>query len=139
LVGATLAHELGRATIPVPDTGSLRGDVIELLRRANESRGRLIPLLSVLVGTYFTVTGSSFADLRQRAFGHRTRGAMDEIFDRAIARGEVDPVRLTPRVRTVALDLFRHDLLMTFKPLPDHDMVTIVDDVLLPLVLTPPR
>jgi AcrR family transcriptional regulator len=134
LVGAAIAHELNRTRIAIPDTGSMRADVLELMRRANESRGRLIPMLSVLVGSYFSATGTSFAELRERAFGHRAGGALDEILDRAVARGEADPARITPRVRTIAFDLFRHDLLMTMKPLTDQDIVDIVDQILLPLV-----
>lgn len=134
LMVAAIAHELNRDRITVADTGSLRGDVLALLRTANESRSRLVPLLSVLVGGHFTATGSSFADIRARAFGHRTRSGMDEILDRAAARGEVDPSRIAPRVKTVAFDLFRHDLMMTLKPLSDEDIVAIVDEVFMPLV-----
>jgi AcrR family transcriptional regulator len=134
LVGAAIAHELGRDRIATPDTGSLRGDVIEVLVRANEARSRLIPMLSVLIGSYFTVGGPSFADIRARAFDQRPRGAFDEILDRGIARGEVDPGRVTPRVRTVAFDLFRHDLIMTLKPLSEQEIVQIVDEIFLPLV-----
>ncbi len=106
LVGAAIAHELGRTRIPTPDTGSLRGDVIEVLRWANQVRSRLIPMLSVLVGAYFTAGGPSFAELRARAFGQQPRGAIDEILDRAVARGEADPDRITARVRTVASTCF---------------------------------
>ncbi|MNL79737.1 hypothetical protein D3C87_2064090 [compost metagenome] len=56
------------------------------------------------------------------------------ILARAVERGEADPARLTPRVRTVATDLYRHDLLMTAAPLSDEAIVAIVDEVFLPLV-----
>lgn len=134
LVGAAIAHELGRSRIAVPDTGSLRGDVIELMHRFGARRANVIPMLSVLVSGYMGATGTSFADLRVQAFGPRSGHSMDVILDRAIARGEVDPARLTPRVRTVALDLIRHDMLMTLKPPSDDAIAQIVDEVLLPLV-----
>ena len=134
LVGAALAYELGRNPITAPNTGSLREDVIEMLRAANAARSRLIPVLSVLVGSYFTSGGLSFADLRARVFDNQPRGAFDQILDRAVARGEVDASRITRRVRTVAFDLFRHDLLMTLRPLTDDDITEIVDQVFLPLV-----
>src|SRR6478735_3330819 len=125
LVSAAIAFGLRRSRVEAPDTGSLRGDVIELLRRSSGARAPLAPLLSVMVGTHFSATGVSFADIRaQMLGGGRSHGAMDVIIDRAIARGEIDPARLTPRVRTVAFDLFRHDLLMTFKPTADADIVT---------------
>src|SRR6478736_2215195 len=135
LVSAAIAFGLRRSRVEAPDTGSLRGDVIALLRRSSDARAPLAPLLSVMVGTHFSETGVSFADIRaQMLGGGRTHGAMDEIIERAIVRGEIDPARLTPRVRTVAFDLFRHDLLMTLKPVPDEDIVEIVDQVFLPLV-----
>ncbi len=113
--------------------------MIELLRRASVARAQLAPLLSVLIGTSFSATGASFADIRAEMLRGRTRGAMDDILDRAVARGEADPARLTPRVRAVAFDLLRHDLVMTLKPLPEADIVTIVDEIFLPLVRPLPR
>ena len=135
LVSTAIAFGLRRSRIEPPDTGSLREDTIELLRRSSASRSQLAPLLSVMIGTHFSETGVSFADIRaQMIGGGRTHGAMDDIIERAIARGEIDPARLTPRVRTVAFDLFRHDLLMTLKPLPDQAIIEIVDEIFLPLV-----
>ena len=91
--------------------------------------------MSVMVGTHFSETGVSFADIRaQMLGGGRTHGAMDMIIERAIVRGEIDPARVHPRVRTVAFDLFRHDLLMTLKPLPEAEIIEIVDEIFLPLV-----
>src|SRR6478735_2168064 len=134
LVGAAIVHELSRDRVTVPDTGSLREDTLELLRRASETRGRLVPVLSVLIGSYFSSTGTTFADVQERAFGGRASTAMDEILERATTRGEIDPARVTPRVRTVAVDLMRHHLFLTFKPLSDSDIVGIVDEIFLPLV-----
>lgn len=134
LVKAAVASGLRSTRIEAPDTGSLRQDVIELLRRSSEARAQLAPLLSVLIGSSFSATGVSFADIRTQMLRGRTRGAMDDILDRAVARGEVDPARLTRRVRAVAFDLLRHDLIMTLKPLPDEDIIDIVDEIFLPLV-----
>jgi AcrR family transcriptional regulator len=135
LVSAAIAFGLRRSRVDAPDTGSLREDVIELLRRSSSVRAPLAPLLSVMIGTHFSETGVTFADIRaQMIGGGRTHGAMDDIIERAIVRGEIDPARLTPRVRTVAFDLLRHDLLMTLKPLSDEAIVEIVDEIFLPLV-----
>jgi AcrR family transcriptional regulator len=135
LLEAALAYGLAQDRPEVPDTGTLRGDMIEFLRLSNVARGRLAPLLSVLVASYFAESGRSFADIRDvflRATG--TRPAMDVILERALARGEADQARLTPRVRTVAFDLFRHDQLMTMHEIDDADIAAIVDEVFLPLV-----
>jgi AcrR family transcriptional regulator len=134
LMEATLSYGLNQGRLQVPDTGSLREDMLELLRRSNASRSSIAPVLSVFMGAYYAESGRTFADVRQQAFGARVGGTMDEILRRAVERGEADPARLTPRVRSVAMDLFRHDLLMTAKPVPEQDILAIVDEVFLPLV-----
>lgn len=135
LAAAAIMRFFARQSVPeLPDTGSLRTDLLDLMRRANSNRAGMIPLLVTVVSSYHAETGHSFAELRERAFGERSRNSIAEIFDRAVARGEVDPSRLTPRVRDVAFDLFRHDLLMTLRPLSDEDMTAIIDEVVLPLV-----
>jgi AcrR family transcriptional regulator len=134
LLEATLIHGLNQGRFDPPDTGSLRGDVLEALRRSNASRGTIAPLMSVFMGAYFAESGRTFEDLRRQAFGERAGRTMDVILERAVARGEADPARLTPRVRNVATDLYRHDLLMTAAPLREEQLVAIVDEVFLPLV-----
>ncbi len=134
---AALGYGFQRDRPEAPDTGTLRGDLIEVLRLSNASRSQFIPLVGVLMGSYFSATGVTFAALRGQLMGEEGRGALDVVLDRAVARGEVDPAKLTPRVRSVAPDLFRHDLLMNLKPLTDEAIVAIVDEVFLPLVTRP--
>ncbi len=134
LLRATIIFGLEQTRPAVPDTGSLREDTIEIMRRTNTARAALIPLVSVLIGSHFGDSGVSFADLRAEMLQTRPGSAIEVILDRAVARGEVDAARLTPRVRSVAFDLFRHDLLVTLKPLTDADMIAIVDEIFLPLV-----
>ncbi len=134
LIAATLAYGLQSSRTEVPDTGTLRSDIIEVLRRASAARAQLVPLMSVLMGSYFSADGVTFAELREKLIGEGGNGAMDDVLDRAVARGEIDPERLTPRVRSVVFDLFRHDLLMTMKPLTEEAITEIIDEVFLPLV-----
>ena len=134
LLEATLTFGLNQGRTEPPDTGSLRGDVLESLRRSNRSRAAIAPLMSVFMGAYYAESGRTFADVRERAFGASAGRSLDEILARAVERGEADPARLTSRVRRVATDLYRHDLLMTAAPLTDEAIVEIVDEVFLPLV-----
>ena len=60
--------------------------------------------------------------------------ALDEMLRRAAARGEIGPGEVSPRIAAVAVDLVRHDLIMNQAPMPDADLVAIVDDIYLPLV-----
>lgn len=134
LVRAAIAHHAFRDRVSVPDTGSLRGDLIELVRAANNRRAPLVGILmSARIGSIYAETGASFADLRDELLAGRAN-LIDQVFNRAVERGEADPVRLTPRVRSVTFDLFRHEVLMTHRPLPDDAIVSIIDEIVLPLV-----
>ena len=76
----------------------------------------------------------SAAGVRERELtGEPT--AMEILLDRAVARGEIDPGRLSPRIASLPLDLVRHDLIMNRAPAPDKTLVEIVDRIFLPLVL----
>jgi hypothetical protein len=119
-----------------PDTGSLRGDLVEVLHYANERRLGYSALLIYYLGPYFQETGTSPADLRREMFGDEPT-TFDLVIERAIARGEIDASRLTPRLRSLAFDLYRHEALMTLEPVPDEVIDQILDEVFLPLV-TPP-
>jgi AcrR family transcriptional regulator len=131
---ATLTYGLHLGRTEAPDTGTLRGDMIESLRNSNRARAAIAPLMSVFMGAYYADSGRTFADVRERALGARAGGSLDVILARAVERGEADPAKLTPRVRSVAVDLYRHDLLMTAAPLSDEAIIAIVDEVFLPLV-----
>jgi AcrR family transcriptional regulator len=134
LVLAALRWDAERDRTEVPDLGSLRDDVLAALRSANERRIGAVAIYSVQLGTYFRDTGTSLAELRRQIIGDRPP-VMQTIVDRAVARGEVDPARLAPRVVTLPADLLRHEALMTLGPVADEAIVSIVDDVFLPLVL----
>jgi AcrR family transcriptional regulator len=133
LLNATIAYGFERGRPEVPDTGTVRGDLIETIRLANASRSQFVPLVSVLMGSYFSPAGVTFADLRRRFMNDSDNGAFDTILDRAVERGEIDAARLTRRVRSIAFDLVRHDLLMTLKPLSEEAITEIVDEICLPL------
>lgn len=135
LVRAVFVH-VGRSDLPteVPDTGSLRGDVLALMSDMVRRRSELMVFITARFGAFFEETGSSFAELREDVVAGRGSG-MDLVLERAEARGEVDRAGIPPRVVTLPFDLLRHDLLMTLKPVPEEKLVEIVDTVFLPLVL----
>lgn len=133
LVRATLLHVAERDPATVPDTGGLRGDVLAHLRQVNERRVALAVALIAQLGDLYRATGTSIDDLRASLTDGR-RSAMEEIVGRAVARGEIDPSRLSRRIVELPEDLFRHELLMTARAVPDADIVEIVDTVFLPLV-----
>lgn len=133
LVRAAVVRAGQREVVAIPDTGSLREDMLELLRRSNQARARLGIMLTLQLSGYFAETGTGPSELRN-AFLEGRGDAVQTIIDRAVARGEIDPARLTPRVVGVPFDLYRQELLMTLKPVPDDVIESIVDEVFIPLV-----
>ncbi|OBG75986.1 TetR family transcriptional regulator [Mycobacterium sp. E2462] len=133
LVRAALARQARLEVVRVPDTGSLRGDIIALLQEANRVRVGLVALLLTRLGGFYEQTGSSLADLKEFVHGDR-EAAVEQVIQRAADRGELDPRRVTKRIARLPVDLFRYELLMTLRPLPDEAIEEIVDTIFLPLL-----
>ncbi|MGX9923154.1 TetR/AcrR family transcriptional regulator [Streptomyces sp. NPDC002248] len=130
LVRAAVTHVLERSHIDVPDTGSLRGDLLTLMRTINETRVRLITVMNAHLAGYYQETGTNPGDLLADA--REANG--DAIWERAVARGEIAPGRLTERIKRLPFDLLRHEILISFAPVPDAVLEEIVDTIVLPLV-----
>jgi len=110
LVVAALRHHTDFASTAVPDT--LRGDALALLQHMSARVGEVAGVLSFLIADFFDEVGLPPAVLRERAVGSEP-GSMQVILDRAAARGEIDPGRLSLRTASLPVDLVRHDLIMT--------------------------
>jgi len=116
----------------IPDTGSLRGDVLAVLRRASQGLAEIGPeTVYGLLGEYFGNT-DSFDALNDQVL-HISAGVMTTILKRAADRGEARP-DIPPRVATLPTDLFRHELLRHRTPPGEQVMAEIIDQVFLPLV-----
>lgn len=126
-------RRLGERTPTVsPDTGSLREDMLELLRFSNANRlGRWV-VLSVQLAGFYAETGITPAEVRTRMLGERP-SLMPMIVARAVERGEAR-AGLSERVLSCAFDLFRSEAVLRLGPVPDESLVAIVDEVFLPLV-----
>jgi AcrR family transcriptional regulator len=133
LAEAAVVFASSRHRTELPDTGSLRGDLLALMREANEKRVVLMSLFVIYMGGYFQETGTTPYDLRSLVI-EGSGNSLEVVFDRAVERGEVERERLTPRVMTVGPDLFRHEAMMRLGTVPDDVLVSIVDEVFLPLV-----
>ena len=132
LVLAAIAHYGKTRPVPTPDTGTLRGDLLALLRDVNEGRSSFTVVVSAAFAGLLSSTGLTPAEVRAKILGER-RPWSQEIFRRAHERGEIDLDAIPPAVLTMPFDLMRHDLLMTLKPVPEDRLVAIVDDLFLPL------
>ena len=138
MLRATVRHR-GAADPPaIPDTGTLRGDLLALLANANSTtRNPVAALVSSMLGSYYNQTGPTPAELRD-AFLSQRGSVVEQVVNRAVKRGEVDPDRVTPRIIDLPFDLFRNEMMMTLKPVPDHVLRQIVDDIFIPLVTAQP-
>lgn len=133
LVIASMHHAGLFARRELPDTGTLRDDVLVSLRNFNASRADFITAISVVMANIASDTGLSPAALRDRLLGDRA-GSGTVLLDRAVARGEI-PARERPAgLITMPFDLFRHDLLLTLARVPERRILEIVDDLWLPLI-----
>ena len=131
LASAALARYLALNPIEIPDLGSVRVEMSLLLRKLSDrARPDLLRLFFDMTGDLVDAK-SNFADVRAEFANDRL---IRTILDRGIARGEVDPDRLTPRIVALPTDLARHEVLMTLKPLADEVIRGIVEEIFLPLV-----
>ena len=133
LVHAALLHEAGKDFVVAPDTGTLRGDMTALMRRANKVRFRLAIEVFTRLGGFYRETGTSLAGLTAAVLDGRD-SALDGVIRRAIDRGEISADGLTELIARLPLDLFRYELLMTLEAVPDDTIEEIVDTIFLPLV-----
>jgi AcrR family transcriptional regulator len=133
LVLAAVAHEAAKDVVVAPDTGSLRGDVIALLRQANKVRVGLATQLFTQLGAFYRQSGTSLAELSAFVQGGRD-AILEEAIQRAIDRGEIQPEQVTERIARLPVDLFRHEILMTMRPLSEEAIEEIVDGIFLPLI-----
>ncbi|MGA2826303.1 MAG: TetR/AcrR family transcriptional regulator [Streptosporangiaceae bacterium] len=130
LVVAALRRHRPMLSGEVPDTGSLRGDVREVLCRVSARFADLGP------ETFYGLAADYFADPAlvpdfQAQMVQTGDQVMAAILKRAAERGEtLDDI--PPRVAALPFDLLRNTLLLS--PGDEHAITEIVDQVFLPLV-----
>ena len=116
-----------------PDTGSLRGDLLAVVRGVAEQLAG--PAGRALAGVLSDVLGDP--ELARQVRSHSrgsSQAGMREIARRGIARGEVDPAVVTERRLETGHALVRHHFLGHGAPIPDQVLVEIIDEVVLPLL-----
>ena len=132
LVVAALRHSHGPAD-SAPDTGSLREDVLTLLRRAaTRLDGPFGQAVRGLMLESFTDPDRT-KRVRANMFVPRNR-LMGEVLDRAAARGDIPATAIKPQLIGLAPALVDHHFLIHGTPISDDVLTGIVDDILLPLL-----
>lgn len=135
LVLAAIEH-YGRAhPVEIPDTGTLRGDLLALLTSMSSARATFMAVAAAAgFSGLLASTGLTPAQAREKLFGDQRIRGDQIIYRRAHDRGEIDLERIPPAVLTMPFDLVRHDLLMNLGPVKPERITSIVDEIFLPLV-----
>ncbi|MET7425526.1 TetR/AcrR family transcriptional regulator [Dactylosporangium sp. NPDC005555] len=134
-LGIAAYRHLSDAVLPQPDTGTLRGDALEMLRLANETWSS--PHGAILRGLLAAAADDPalLALMRERSGADTMDRAWLSMLTRAVARGEAPPAAVHLRVATTPMMLLRAEYAMRGIPsVPDEILVEIVDEVFLPLV-----
>jgi AcrR family transcriptional regulator len=135
LAVAAIGSYILKNPISVPDLGNVRDELAILLQKLSD-RG-MMTLVRVLFSMrdYFVETNSNLDDLRselRKKLGDSR--PVDEVLQRGVQRGEIDPNKLTKRIASLPVDLLRHEGFMTLKPIPKAVIAEILDTIFLPLV-----
>jgi AcrR family transcriptional regulator len=131
LVIAALRHQQPTGTARIPDTGSLREDVLTIMRRASQRISDIGPATAVGLLNDLIADNTSDTIIDQLARGGSE--VMNQALARAASRGEARE-HVPERVARLPLDLIRHELILTHRSPPSKTLEQIVDQIFLPLV-----
>ncbi len=131
LVIAAMRHHTGSIVDNVPDTGTLRDDVLGVLRRMADR-------FTALGADTIHGLMAEAPDLDPEVYTRMT-GVMRTVVERAAARGEIPTADVPAQVLTAPTNLLRHEIFFTHEPVPSSILTSLVDDVFLPLVSGTPR
>jgi len=131
LVYAALRANRPGLSFEAPDTGTVRGDLMVLLRSVSEVVDELTPevIFGLIAELLHESQSSLFAEVHER-----NAKIMAEILARGMERGEIAAEKLTPRLAALPLDLVRYQLMVLRQPLSAEDIEEIIDLIFLPLV-----
>lgn len=131
LVIAAMLHQEPTGTRRIPDTGSLREDVLTILRRAARRISDIGP--ETVVGLLNDLMGDDASDTIVDQLARGGADVMRQALARAAARGEARE-HVPERVARLPLDLIRHELIFTHRSPSSETLEEIVDQIFLPLV-----
>ncbi|MDZ4311477.1 MAG: TetR/AcrR family transcriptional regulator [Cypionkella sp.] len=133
LASAAIARYAVQNPIEVPDLGSVREELLLLLRQVGRRSSPKLVRLIYEMRKDLEAAFASFADMRSQVGG--AGYPTQQIVDRAVARGEIEAKGLTPRLVRLPVDLARHEMMITFQHLTETDIFEIVDGIVLPVWL----
>lgn len=136
LVIAAMRHRQPVLSGAIPDTGTLRGDMLAVLRRASTRIVEIGPDTVIGMLSDLLSDEEAFDQILDQLL--RSGGdVMSSVLKRAASRNE-SRENISPRVARLPLDLLRHELILTHQPPSQDTLEEILDDIFLPLVLRNP-
>jgi AcrR family transcriptional regulator len=136
IVIAAMRHHQPVISGAIPDTGTLRGDALAILRRASARITEIGP--DTVIGMLSDLLSDEEA--YDQILEQLTRSGgevMSGVIDHAVVRGEARE-DIAPRIARLPLDLLRHELILTHQPPSQQTLEEIVDEIFLPLTLRAP-
>jgi AcrR family transcriptional regulator len=135
LVLAAIEHHRSTHPVAVPDTGTLRGDLLAQLTAVSEALAGFFAIAAAAAFSGLLAdTGLSPAQVRDQVMNDRSLPDVRALYRRAHDRGEINVERIPAAVLEMPFDLVRHDLLMNLEPPEPARIRSIVDELFLPLV-----
>lgn len=132
LVGAAVSRFIRENPLVTPETGNLREEFILLLEAFGKRTQPQLMRAVFEMGADLQAQGGGFGTLGSKGEPY---SSVAEMLQRAVARDEVDPKRISPRAISLPTDLARHEIMIHQRPLTRAAIESILDDVVLPLVL----
>ncbi|MDP9851686.1 TetR/AcrR family transcriptional regulator [Corynebacterium lowii] len=129
-------HYFETNRLHLPDTRSLRGDLIALLSEANNTYPNLITLVRLHLSGLRAEDTSNSNPLMSMLPEDRFE-VIDEIYRRAAQRGEITLENTTRIMRTAALSVLREQLITQAHSVPLSTIEELVDTIALPLAGAP--
>ncbi|MEU4804078.1 TetR/AcrR family transcriptional regulator [Actinosynnema sp. NPDC023587] len=119
----------------IPDTGSLRTDMLALFTRIARRTGNMMTeMIAGVMAEAFR--HPEVADLLRARLTQPSplTETVRTIVERAVARGELPPVTLSHRALRTPLDLVRNEYITCGQTLDETTLAELVDEVYLPLL-----
>ncbi|MFJ9692432.1 TetR/AcrR family transcriptional regulator [Kitasatospora sp. NPDC101183] len=134
-----LVRDALRASVPpagpTPDTGALRGDLLEVVTRLRAAMfSEVGTAVRVLMGELDQRRAHAFLEIVLERVVEPTTAMIGEVLERGVARGEVRPGAVTPLVTDLVPALMLYRIKMCGGDAERVDPQAIVDEVLLPVV-----
>lgn len=124
---------LGARTLPLPDTGNVRDDLVGVLSAlADALRGPLGAVTTAVIGEL--ADSPELATALHGGLWRQAEQTVDEVLHRGIDRGEVATDAPRELVRELAGAALVNRLVFTGERIDDRFVYALVDDALLPLL-----